>query len=243
MRPGSATMNCVAEHMAQTGRAVRLGTLSVSCILSVANPVHAVEENPAAVARMVELCATGPTSLEGARAAFADAGWTEAQDGKPTVMALASLVFAFQFDAAEPGYSALNAQFMAASILGNSALGPNQLGFSLGEVMLGVLGIEEGTPYCVVTGPEWILDAAPRSAAPQANDDPVPHVQRRTAAIADGAYADALMDLDAVAALDPSAGSEQTEGYRMNREQFDTFIASIGEATMHINSKLAMQER
>ncbi len=56
------------------------------------------------------------------------------------------------------GYLIVNADFMAASILGNSALPPNQPAYSKGEYQLAVLGVSLGKGYCIMAGPSTILD-------------------------------------------------------------------------------------
>jgi hypothetical protein len=58
------------------------------------------------------------------------------------------------------GFIIENASFMAASVLGNSALSPNQPSFTSGAHRLATLGVELGEGYCVWSGPSELQDAA-----------------------------------------------------------------------------------
>lgn len=222
-------------------RPARAAVLAAACAFG---PVSAQADERAALATMADLCATGFTSLQSARTALGAVGWQEDEGMETARNALAASVFAFRFDPADVGYSVLNADFMAASILGNSALGPNQLGFRLGGVQLGVLGVEEGTPYCVATGPAWILDAATGNVGAIAETSQPGPVRLRQGDLAEGSYSDALIDLAVVSALDPTAGAaSRVDLPPVTREVFDRFLATIGAATIHISSKAAFQER
>ena len=194
-----------------------------------------------AVRSMAEICAAGPTSLDETRTALVESGWTNA-DVKVALAALTSGFFAFQFNPSDVGYSMFNAIFLAGSALGNSALGPNQLGLTAGDVSLGVYGIEEGKPYCVVTGPTWVFDSLTDGDTDIAGKASPGFLRIREGSIGQGSYVAALMDLSAVAALDPTKGAAADAGFPVTRADFDLFLASLGEATVHINSQAALQE-
>lgn len=74
------------------------------------------------------------------------------------MLALFNGVAVFNFRANDLDYTFSNANFMAASVLGNSALGRDQIGMRSGEHTLAVLGIPEGTPYCIITGSDALLE-------------------------------------------------------------------------------------
>ena len=54
------------------------------------------------------------------------------------------------------GYLIVNSKFLAASILGNSALKPDQLVFQKEAFTLGVIGLELNKGYCIMSGPASI---------------------------------------------------------------------------------------
>lgn len=55
------------------------------------------------------------------------------------------------------GYMIANASFTSASILGNSALPPDQPNYAQGPYRLAVLGVSLGRGYCVLSGPDVIV--------------------------------------------------------------------------------------
>ena len=110
-----------------------------------------------AIDTALELCANPPEDTEIARYSLGRAGWKEADDA--AFLALYNAVAKFQFNPTDLGFTFRNAEFVAASVLGNSALGRDQIGVHFGEHRLAVLGIPEGTPYCVVSGPLTLLGA------------------------------------------------------------------------------------
>lgn len=67
---------------------------------------------------------------------------------------------AFSIDETDLAYTVENAYFMAASILGNSELGPNQPAFIHADIQLALIGVEEGRQYCAFAGPRWIVYSA-----------------------------------------------------------------------------------
>ena len=203
----------------------------------------AMADQRAALVAMANICAEGPTTLDDAKATLGAAGWAQTQDPQVVFNPLRSAVFSFQFNSEDVGYSILNADFMAASILGNSALGPNQLGFTFGNVQLAVLAVEEGTPYCVATGPADILDASDQvSGLEEVGQTGL--VRVRKGSLGDGGYADALIDLRAIASLDPDMLKRtKVTGITITPEMLAKILSSIGEATIQINSRAALQER
>jgi hypothetical protein len=212
--------------------------------IAVATPgsiAPAMADQRAALVEMANICAEGPTTIDDAKAAIGAAGWIHTQDPQVVFNALRSAVFSFQFNPEDVGYSLLNADFMAASILGNSALGPNQLGFTFDDLQLAVLAVEEGAPYCVATGPAAILDASVQVSGLEETGQTGP-VRVRKGSLGEGSYADALLDLQGIGSLYPTVSKTAEElGLTITQDMFAAFLASIGEGTVQINSKAALQ--
>ena len=84
-------------------------------------------------------------------------GWKKSLGSKDNiaVKVIYSTIFTARHRSEDLEYTYNNSQFMAASILGNSALKPNQPAFIYKGLRLGVLGIKLGKGYCVLTGPKW----------------------------------------------------------------------------------------
>lgn len=85
-------------------------------------------------------------------------GWNRrlGEDGdRLAAYVLYSSIFTIKHRSEDLDYTYMNSAFMAVSILGNSALRPNQPAYTNGEMRLGVFGIREGVGYCVFTGPRW----------------------------------------------------------------------------------------
>ena len=201
----------------------------------------AMADQQTALAAMANLCAEGPMTLDDAKAALGAAGWVQTQDPQVVFNPLRAAVFSFQFRSEDVGYSLLNAEFMAASILGNSALGPNQLGFTFSDVQLAVLAVEERKPYCVATGPAAILDVSVQVSGLEETGQ-TNLVRVRKGSLGEGGYADALIDLQAILSLDPDLlKTTEVSGIMITPEMLAEFLSSIGEATVQITSKAALQ--
>lgn len=110
---------------------------------------------PDGVRDALQLCTQLPDQTDQARSSLRDGEWQEVESA--ALGALYSAVAAFNFRASDPKFTVENAWFMAASILGNSALGDDQIGMELDAYTVAILGIAEGKPYCVLTGPTDLL--------------------------------------------------------------------------------------
>ncbi|WP_372570842.1 hypothetical protein [Ruegeria jejuensis] len=143
-------LGSLPERVIRSGKTLFLACLVCTGTVASAQPS---EESEKALLEALDLCASGFGSLDSARDALTNAGWTEFENGPASVMV--SSILAFSIDETDLAYTVENAYFMAASILGNSALGPNQLAFVHSDILLGLIGVEEGSQYCVVGGPKW----------------------------------------------------------------------------------------
>lgn len=133
-------------------------TCSTACLWLVALPVPASSQDTESPIRTAfDLCTDLPKDIELARETLKAEGWQS--EDTAAFEALVNSNAVFQFRVNELDYTFQNAAFMAASILGNSALGRDQIGMQSDDHTLAVLGINEGTPYCVVTGPTSLLGA------------------------------------------------------------------------------------
>ncbi|NVO56555.1 hypothetical protein HW561_12225 [Rhodobacteraceae bacterium B1Z28] len=161
MLPAKAISAVFCRLRAFPERIARSGvSLWAICFLSTASlaTAQAPEQGEKAVFVALELCSEPIETLVAARAALAEAGWTEFDEG-PGRIVLSNRI-AFSIDEADLPYTIRDASFMTASLLGNSALGPNQLAFEHSNVRLALIGIEEGQSSCAFTGPAWLLQSA-----------------------------------------------------------------------------------
>lgn len=120
------------------------------------------EATHTAVSIALDLCKSGPTDLNEVRNALAKAGWIEGDKQLVHDVAFAQHL-STSFDPLQLEYSFKNSAFMTASLLGNSSLGPNQVSFTSDEMALAVLGVTEGTPYCILAGSNEIVSIVTRS--------------------------------------------------------------------------------
>lgn len=130
------------------------GLLALAAAMAFSLPARA-QSNDAALDAALALCGALPNQTQLARDALRASGWEATEEGAP--VALYNAMLAFNFDATDLSYTFGNASFMMASVLGNSSLGDDQVSMSFEEYNLGILGIAEGTPYCVLSGPETLI--------------------------------------------------------------------------------------
>lgn len=194
------------------GRMIHSGALALAigiCAAGSAVSGTPEKEDEQAFVSALELCSDGPRSLTTSSATLENAGWSPSDEGP--MMVLASNSIAFSVDATNPEYTVENGFFMAASVLSNSALGPNQLAFTRSDIRFGVMGITEGTPYCVFAGPDWLIQTALRNGVDS-------RIQAKTELVTlllgenDKAMTSvALVDIDAFAEVLSRAKAEVTE--------------------------------
>ena len=116
------------------------------------------------IADTIDFCFDPPKDVDLATDTLARIGWrsADASDGsmpdEAEALIGAILVGRFQTDDI-PG-SIANAGFIAASVLGNSSLGSDQIGMAYEDAVIAAMGIEERTPYCALSGPAWVVIAA-----------------------------------------------------------------------------------
>lgn len=137
-------------------RRARARLCAISTILVMLAGSAAAQSEEKALLSAFDVCTDIPDDIDTAREILNQAGWESAKGALVTVVQNA--VFSFNFDAHDLEYTSGNAGFMAASILGNSGLGQDQIGVQSGDLKLALLGLPEGTPYCVFTGPETLLE-------------------------------------------------------------------------------------
>ena len=132
-------------------------TVAAACVwfLTLPGLAESRSHNTALTAAF-DLCTDIPEDIEGARQTLRTNGWQSADDA--TVTALFNAFTVFQFRSDDLDYTFKNAGFMAGSVLGNSRLGRNQIGMRSDANALAVLGIPEGTPYCILTGTDMLLE-------------------------------------------------------------------------------------
>jgi hypothetical protein len=102
------------------------------------------------------LCADPPADIQIAREALWAAGWHSTEQA--SVIALTNAGIVTLFDETDLERTIVNAGFMAGSILGNSPLGPDQIGMETDDHFLALIGIPEGWPYCVIAGPPAVFE-------------------------------------------------------------------------------------
>lgn len=136
----------------QTGR---VAAIILSCAISTTSSASEKDEK-AALEVAIDACFNLTGTPQSVETTLTDAGWVKSPDRKVTFETLFSVYFAATLNSDDLDYSYNNSAFMAASILSNSGLGPDQPGFTHGDLRLGVIGLKEDTPYCILSGPKWV---------------------------------------------------------------------------------------
>lgn len=127
--------------------------ISLASLLLAGNP--ALSETAKAIDAALEICDSLPQPVKETAEVLVEAGWNS--DGDAVMAAFASTAFAFLLKPDDIAYSLDNGSFMAASILGNSALPPDQPGFSAGGLRLAILVGDTAKGYCVLSGGNGLL--------------------------------------------------------------------------------------
>ncbi len=128
-------------------------TMALACI---AQSGYAQDARDEAFNTLVELCSRLPAERDQVESKLVAGGWAEPSDPVVLFDLMASGTFNFKHsfsDRETLGKSLENAFFMAASILGNSALPPAQKAYVSGDLVVGVIGLtidEPGLPYCII---------------------------------------------------------------------------------------------
>ncbi len=151
----------------------RAGAVFVA-LSTLCSPVYASGE-PETVRDVLSLCSDLGNNVAAVDDELKNLGWQAADTPQTSLNVLFWSLFARDFTVfgdealelmansdnlgTQLGYLIVNADFMAASILGNSALPPNQPAYSKGEYQLAVLGVSLGKGYCIMAGTSTILDA------------------------------------------------------------------------------------
>lgn len=121
----------------------------------------------AATSSQLDAALTICTSLPQPSGVVADklvgTGW--AADSDAVMAAFVSGAFAFYLKPHDIAYSLDNGWFMAVSVLGNSALPPDQPGYSTDTLRLAVLAGESAQGYCVLSGDDGLLTDLQSAAA------------------------------------------------------------------------------
>ncbi|MEM8850423.1 MAG: hypothetical protein AAGE03_10345 [Pseudomonadota bacterium] len=113
----------------------------------------------------IDICFSPPNEIFEARQALTNLGWqsvgpsVSGNEAPPHLEALFGVALGSQFDTNDIRASVADASFRAASALGNSSLGPDQIGLIYAGTVLGMIGVEEAVPYCVMSGPGWLFRA------------------------------------------------------------------------------------
>lgn len=200
--------------------------LSVGAILvALIGPAASAQSMDDSLTAAFNLCLSPPDSPDAAREVLDDSGWQPSEDA--TAIALYNAVVAFNFNAADLAYTFTNAGFMAASVLGNSALGPDQVGMELDGYRIAVLGISEGTPYCVLTGPDQLLALLERIGFEQTTQQ-ISGVLGQTMGSLPGGHQVAAARFD-LAALEPLLMASDLPEDRVSQ-----ILSTISPSTVHI---------
>ena len=132
-------------------------TCALATILtSLAQGGHAQDAHAESFKTLVELCAELPAGKEHIEKKIVAYGWAQASDPAVLVDLMASTTFNFRHSLTNKEDLAMsleNAFFMAASMLGNSALPQGQKAYVSGDLVVGIIGItldKPGLPYCVI---------------------------------------------------------------------------------------------
>ncbi|MEJ6393744.1 hypothetical protein V8J82_10780 [Gymnodinialimonas sp. 2305UL16-5] len=177
-------------------------------------PVFAQPED-SAVSAALALCADLPEETQTARDTLQANGWQASESA--TLVALFNAIAAFNFDASDLSYTFQNAGFMAGSVLGNSALGPDQIGMTFETYTTAAIGIAEGEAYCVLTGPNQLLSALEQLDFNRETQTSSGVVTRLTGALAGGHRVSAV-EFD-LAALDLMLAESELPADQVSRIQ------------------------
>ena len=205
----------------------QVAVLVVAAVLAIsplASPALAQSQEDA-VRTALNVCTDLPTEIEPARESLRAGGWVSAEDA--AISALFNAYVAFNFNADDLQYTFSNAGFMAASVLGNSALGPDQVGMELDGYRIAVLGISEGTPYCVLTGPDQLLALLERIGFEQTTQQ-ISGVLGQTMGSLPGGHQVAAARVD-LAALEPLLMASDLPEDRVSQ-----ILSTISPSTVHI---------
>lgn len=137
---------------------IRRGFLALGLSFALCAPMQIARAEPygPALKTAIELCLTRLNDEERVEAHLIDAGWNKNLSSEVVFDTMTSLNFAFKYtsESAEAlEYAFQNSRFMAASILGNSALPANQPSYSLEDINLSPIGLSSDMPYCILSGP------------------------------------------------------------------------------------------
>ncbi|MEO3413344.1 hypothetical protein AAFO92_01670 [Roseovarius sp. CAU 1744] len=124
----------------------------------------------------LELCSSLSGGQEGVRSDLVAMGWEPVENPKTALDVLFWTIFSTDFatfteenlalfsnsevEGEQLGYLVANAHFLSVSILGNSALPPDQPAYMNGGIKLATLGLSLNKGYCVITGPSSIFENA-----------------------------------------------------------------------------------
>jgi hypothetical protein len=137
-------------------------SLAVTTLLACASGT-AFADTAANLDAAISLCTSLPHPSEIVTEALVAAGW--ASDPNAVRRSFVSSAFAFRLQPEDIAYSIDNGVFMAASILGNSGLPPDQPGFSAAGIGLVVVQGGDAPGYCVLSGPDVLLTYLQSAAA------------------------------------------------------------------------------
>jgi hypothetical protein len=112
------------------------------------------------LSEVFDLCLDLPSDQNRVVNELGKMGWANASDNKIAFEAIYSVMFLRSFRENDLEYTFKNAAFMASSILGNSALKGIQPGFRYGKIRLTVIGIKNGNPQCLFSGPKRLATVA-----------------------------------------------------------------------------------
>ncbi|WP_273508731.1 hypothetical protein [Planktotalea frisia] len=129
----------------------KYGFIGLSAFFFAQAETVAADSTRESIRAAIKICTDIPKEIDVARANLLKNGWERTKEG--ALIALFNGMIASKFRAHDLDYTIRNAFFMSASILGNSSLGANQISMEFGSYHLALLGIREGSPYCVLSGP------------------------------------------------------------------------------------------
>lgn len=197
-------------------------------------PLHAqTAMETAALAVAVEVCSDPAPDTQSVATAITAGGWTPDDNGATVRTAMFSALFHMQYSSASAealDYAQQNADFMTASILGNSALPENQPGYTAENLKLGTFGMTSDTPYCILAGPAWLYDSLATSANMAAtNDQPERVISDPAKSVMTGTLEDATLwlmrlDLTEVDAAYAAKDLSDATGLRATMEQATLLI-------------------
>lgn len=186
-----------------------------------AQPLQA-NERRIVIDNAIDLCLKLPSNQKKIDAKLKSNGWIRkiGESGEKLALSiLYSALFTINHRSEDLHYTYTNSVFMAASILGNSALTSGQPVYNKGELKLGVFGVQEGAGYCLLSGPSFITADIENKLGVKLKQI-LPYMKSYQNLIGDSELIIREIDIEKFHSIKPEIESEISLKYRMFERQF-----------------------